>query len=195
MFKRCNLCPQKGTARQILLMFPPHYCPDQGPQLSHQHLPKVRDSGHNSGNTGFPPPSLNFIPKWNPIHWIRATLGFVFITGMPALCWALLGSGNTMVSVMDMSPLSWGWHSSGRDNKQGNKWIMLKSHIGHFLEPHLTNSRDGEEHPLVPYLMNSPASSNWKWGTFLFGRACSIPVTCPTCREICFSLFVDSWKP
>ena len=54
-------------------------------------LPKGR--GFWAEPARFPPPSANFIAKWNSIHWVRATLGFAFINEMTTLCWAFLGSG------------------------------------------------------------------------------------------------------
>lgn len=69
--------------------------------------------------TRFPFPSSHFVPRWDLIHLIRATLGFAFIEGTPALFWLLaLGYYNACDGC---GPLLWGWHSGGGDNKQGNE--------------------------------------------------------------------------
>lgn len=81
----------------------PHRGPDQGPQLLYWLLPKVGDSGR---------------AHLNPIHWIRAALGFAFIKGMLALCWVLLGSGTLWCD--GYVPTVLGWHSGRGDNKETN---------------------------------------------------------------------------
>lgn len=120
--------------------------------------------GFWSEPTRFPPPSSNFIAKWNSIHWVRVTLGFAFINEMTTLCWALLGSGAVW----------WVWricpHSPEADilvkeimNKETNEYCR-KVTLATSWSLTWQMARGGKDHPSLPYLMNNTAHSNWKWG-------------------------------